>query len=414
MFKRPQSFWAREASEFTETHYFKHGKSRQVMHPAKFAPKFNLTYCDFSPDGLFIATCSEDKSCRIWDLTTKKQLRCFEHGDFVISCSFSPNGKRMCTGAFDGCARVFDIEDDTTEIIKLELTKAVFVCSYSPCMRFLLTTSWDKKARIWYVEEFPDRPKLEPEPIVTFQYADEVLSARFCKDGERLCTACGDCFVRIHAIPEPPEFHEEGEEPDDDDDAPKFKTLDLTKMKVDMLKERLKKRGLPTRGRKQDLIDRLMDCGGDKTPVEPPPDPERELACFEHPDKVLDARFNADGKWLVTACRDKKVRVINIVNSNILIAFYHGNMVRTVDISPDSTSVLTACDDGRARIYDLVESQEIQSFDTQASVTCACFNPEGTKVCTSSKTGAGQVWGVPLPPEPEESAEAEEAVEKPG
>ncbi|WP_414574339.1 WD40 repeat domain-containing protein, partial [Nostoc sp. CCY 9925] len=63
----------------------------------------------FSPDGKNIVTASFDKTARVWDSTTGKQLVQLKgHQDWVINASFSPDGKQIVTASADKTARVWD------------------------------------------------------------------------------------------------------------------------------------------------------------------------------------------------------------------------------------------------------------------------------------------------------------------
>ncbi|MGH6812924.1 MAG: toll/interleukin-1 receptor domain-containing protein, partial [Methylocella sp.] len=56
----------------------------------------------FSPDGARVLTGSWDKTARLWDAATGKEIRAFKgHEDFVFSVAFSPDGARVLTGSGD-------------------------------------------------------------------------------------------------------------------------------------------------------------------------------------------------------------------------------------------------------------------------------------------------------------------------
>jgi len=60
----------------------------------------------FSPDGKKIVTGSVDKTVRIWDVATGKELHKFDEQFF----GFSSDGKRIITAARWSHARIWDVE----------------------------------------------------------------------------------------------------------------------------------------------------------------------------------------------------------------------------------------------------------------------------------------------------------------
>jgi hypothetical protein len=64
----------------------------------------------FSPDGRWALTGSWDKTARLWEVATGRELRRFEgHSDVVVSVAFSPDGRWSLTGGRDGTTRYFDV-----------------------------------------------------------------------------------------------------------------------------------------------------------------------------------------------------------------------------------------------------------------------------------------------------------------
>ena len=69
-----------------------------------------ITAIDFSPDGLMFATGSIDRSAKIYDAATGRQI-CMplQLGDRVNVVRFTPDGRSLITGSRDRTLRVWDL-----------------------------------------------------------------------------------------------------------------------------------------------------------------------------------------------------------------------------------------------------------------------------------------------------------------
>ncbi|MBA2307058.1 hypothetical protein H0W26_02910, partial [Candidatus Dependentiae bacterium] len=64
----------------------------------------------YSPDGNTVLTGSWDKTARLWDVTTGKQLHILEgHMKGVNSVAYSPDGTTLLTGSEDNTTCVWDV-----------------------------------------------------------------------------------------------------------------------------------------------------------------------------------------------------------------------------------------------------------------------------------------------------------------
>ena len=63
----------------------------------------------FSPDGARVVTASQDKTARVWDTATGKEIAALRgHEGSISSAAFSPDGARVVTASWDKTARVWD------------------------------------------------------------------------------------------------------------------------------------------------------------------------------------------------------------------------------------------------------------------------------------------------------------------
>jgi len=65
-----------------------------------------------TPDGGRAVSGAVDRTVRLWDLETGKELRCFEgHTDSVVSVAVSPDGRHAVSGGADKTVRLWRLPD---------------------------------------------------------------------------------------------------------------------------------------------------------------------------------------------------------------------------------------------------------------------------------------------------------------
>ena len=134
-----------------------------------------------------MVTASWDKTARLWDAATGKELARLAHEGIVRAAAFSPDGARIVTASDDTTARLWDAAGK--ELARLAYEGIVYAAAFSPDGARIVTASSDTTARLWDAATGEERALLAHEGMVN--------AAAFGPDGARIVTASGDKTARF-------------------------------------------------------------------------------------------------------------------------------------------------------------------------------------------------------------------------
>ena len=108
-----------------------------------------ITYADFSGDGTFVVTCSQDRTARVWHASGKPATPPLEHRDAVHHAAVSQSGL-VATAAGDG-GRVWDLATGEPLTPPLRHTGGAIEIAFRADDRMAATAGLDGSVRLWAI-----------------------------------------------------------------------------------------------------------------------------------------------------------------------------------------------------------------------------------------------------------------------
>jgi WD40 repeat protein len=335
-----------------------------VVH--SFSHSDQVVSAAFSPDGRFVLTGSWDKTAKLWDSETGKEVRSFVgHKEWVTSVAFSPDGRLVLTGSKDDTARLWDAKTGRETCSFVGHSSEVRSVSFSPDGRTVLTGSQDGTAKLWDAETGK-----EVRSFVGL--SSFVSSVAFSPNGRFVLTGTGTT-AKLWDAEAAREVRSFVGHTDDVTDA------------VFSPNGRFVLTGSWDRSAK------LWDTETGK-----------EVRSFKHPDHVRSVAFSPDGRLVLTGSWDQTAKLWGANTGKEIRSFKRDDVssgyshAEPVAFSPDGRFVLTGHDeeDGpdRARLWDAETGKWTRSFVGEGGpVTGVAFSPDGHFVLTGRSRGA-MLW----------------------
>lgn len=326
-------------------------------------------------DGTLFVTGGEDKSVRVWEVGSKKQVRSFQgHLTRVTAVAARGDGGQIASGSEDGAIRIWDLNATDAHRALTEATDSLWAVAFSPDGKRVAAAGSDRSIRVYD----PETGKLE----TTLTGAKSpITSLAFFPDSNRLVSAGGDRVVVIWDVGKQKAIKE----------FPGHVSAILSVAVSDDSK--------------------LIVSGGavgDRTVRGFSPDGDKAVWTYTARSAVCAVAIRKGSKQVAVGLADGTLIVLDITRATPkdVTQTAHVAGVACVAFSPDGNRLASVGGDGALRVWSVAENgplTQLVRFEGQARasmpgtftpLTGVAFAPDGRYVAAVGADAVVRVWDV--------------------
>ena len=317
----------------------------------------------FSPDGKYIVTASDDSTAIVWNAKTRVQVgETMKHEGSVHSAQFSPGGEYIVTASND-LVTIWDAKTGKQVGETMRHERYVRSAQFSPDGNYIVTASADSTAIVW-------EAKTGRQVGETMEHRDYVYSAQFSPNGKYIVTASDDSTARIWdaltggQVGKTMEHHSNVYSARFSPDGKYIVTTSSENHNA-----------------------KIWDIQTG----------EQVGETIKHDNEVSYATYSPNGKYIVTSSY-KTTKICDAkTKKQIGKTMMTGFWIRSLAFSPNGEFIVTTSHDKTAKIWDVKTGEQVGDLKHEDNVNSAQFSPDGKYIVTASDDGtAGITEFIPL------------------
>jgi WD40 repeat protein len=337
-----------------------------------------VTTVAFSPDDHLLASGSTDKTVKLWDVVSGKELRSLEgHTERVTSVAFSPDGRLLASAAWDRTVRLWDTAT-SEQIMCLEgHTGRVTSVAFSPDGRHIASGSEDKTVRIWSTNKGGTSFEFK-------EHRTPVTGVAFSPDGKTVGSVSqGDRGTKAQAL---------------------LWEIVTGRVRFTQESNSWTSVAFDPNGHRLVVGEVYSDSGGVKDPALRIFDLRtgQQIKLLEgHDSTITQAVFRSDGKQIVSAALDQTVRIWDLEKGSVALTLHEEAAVLCATFSPDGLRIASGSADQTVKIWQS-SGNAIKTLNWgKARINNVAYSPDGRHLAGCFPEGVA-IWDA-LRGEPEQT-----------
>ena len=348
----------------------------------------------FSPDGKFVVSGSGDRTARVWEAATGKEIARITHDRIVRSVAFSPNGTYVVSGSDDGSARVWEASTGN-EIARMTHDGNVNAVVFSPDGRYVVSGSDDGTARVWEASTGKE--------IALMTHDGTVNTVAWSPDGQYVISGSSDSSIKVWDAATSQEIAHMSHDGKVNFIAisPNGKYIVSGSDDFTARVWELATGNEIARTSYDDIVNSVAFSPDSRFVVSGSGDhfvevweatTGKQVSRMIHDSNVSVVTFSSDGKYVVSGSRDGTARVWEASTGHEVVRMTHDNRVNSLAISADGKLIVTGSEDNVARVWVATLGKEVARMPLDARVWSVAFSPDGKYVASGSGDNTARVW----------------------